>query len=295
MTGSKMTAVMLLGLVAACEGDTTPDTPDNPDAANTLRWDLQGLETLGAGYVYEGWVVVDGAPVSTGRFGVAADGTPDLDSFELSEDQLAGLEAFVLSIEPETGDDPAPSDVKLLGGDLDDTGAGDLSVAHGAALGDDLTSAMGGYILETPSSNKIPEDYNQGLWFLDPAGGPGPALTLPTLPSGWVYEGWVVDADGPISTGRFTSAEGADSDGGGPEAGPDGTPPFPGQDYIQPAMDLVGLTVVISVEPQPDDSPAPFVLKPLVDGEVEDVGGGVVQDLANNADATNPTGSVWIE
>ena len=47
------------------------------------------------------------------------------------------------------------------------------------------------------------------------AGGPGPILDLPTLPAGWVYEGWVVGPDGPVTTGRFTMASGADSDGDG--------------------------------------------------------------------------------
>ena len=109
--------------------------------------------------------------------------------------------------------------------------------------------------------------------------GPTAALTLPALPAGWVYEGWVVDANGPISTGRFTAADMADDDAGGPDAGPDGTPPFPGQDFIDPALSLVGLTAVISVEPEDDDSPAPFAIKPLIDAMVEDVGAGVTQSM----------------
>ena len=71
----------------------------------------------------------------------------------------------------------------------------------------------------------------------------------------------------------------ADDDAGGPDAGPDGTPPFPGQDFIDPALSLVGLTAVISVEPEDDDSPAPFAIKPLIDAMVEDVGAGVTQSM----------------
>lgn len=44
-------------------------------------------------------------------------------------------------------------------------------------------------------------------------------------------------------------------------------------------IDLVGTTVVISVEPQPDDSAAPFILKPLIDMNAEDLGESMLQDL----------------
>ena len=47
-------------------------------------------------------------------------------------------------------------------------------------------------------------------------------------------------------------------------------PAFPGEDYIQNApngltfpTDLKGATIVISVEPVPDNSTNPFTLKPL--------------------------------
>ena len=112
---------------------------------------------------------------------------------------------------------------------------------------------------------------------------------LPALPAGWMYEGWVVGPDGPVTTWRFTEATGADSDGGGPGAGPDGTPAVPGQEFITPPVSLIGYQAVISIEPEPDDSPGPFTLKPLVDMDIEDVGAMVLQDMANNA-ASFPTG-----
>lgn len=298
MTKSMSWMAVAAALVVACVEDpqgTDETDPVTGDEDAVLRYDLSGLEPLGDGYVYEGWVVVGGTPVSTGRFSVGADGVATSDAYPLSAEQLADAEAFVLSIEPETGDDPAPSEVKLLGGALDADGSGTLSVDHPAALGTDLSDATASYILASPSTAAISEDYVNGIWFLDPAGGPGASADLPPLPAGWTYEGWVVDSTGPISTGTFSVADAADSDAAGPDAGPDGTPPFPGQDFIDPALDLVGLAAVISVEPVPDDSPAPFVLKPLLDGDIEDLGEGVLQDMTNNAGATNPTGTVWVE
>ena len=47
-------------------------------------------------------------------------------------------------------------------------------------------------------------------------------------------------------------------------------PNYPGEDFLQNApagltfpTDLKGMTIVISVEPVPDNSPNPFTLKPL--------------------------------
>ncbi len=271
-------------LFAAC------DTEESVDGG-TVSWDLAGLEHLGEGFVYEGWVIVDGEALSTGRFGLDQDGVPELSMFVLTPEQVEGAEAFVLSIEPDTGDAPEPSAVKILGGDLMD-GEADLSIAHPSALGTDLADAVAPYILETPTSLMVAEDYNQGVWWVVPGG--GGSADLPALPEGWIYEGWAVAGGEVISTGTFSGGAEVDSDGAGPDAGPDGAPPFPGQDFIDPAVDLIGGRIVISVEPVPDDSPSPFVLKPLTD-DVEDVGAGVPQDMTNQALANAPTGFARIE
>ena len=98
----------------------------------------------------------------------------------------------------------------------------------------------------------------------------------------------------PISTGRFLTPSEADSDGAGEAAGPDSPPPFPGQDYIDPPMPLIGYAAVISVEPEPDNDPGPFAIKPLVDMDIEDIAPPTLQSMANNA-ASAPSGVVTIE
>ncbi|MCA9589477.1 MAG: anti-sigma factor [Myxococcales bacterium] len=250
---------------------------------------FKGLEPLGPDYVYEGWLLVDGAPVSAGRFSLT-DPSRAL-YFSGPRSVLDRATAYILTIEPKVGDDPAPSKTHVLAGDIM-RGYGypraSLTISHKAALGTDFSTAAGSYFLQTPTSPE-PDDYAQGIWFLNPGAGT-PSLSLPTLPEGWVYEGWVVGADGPVSTGRFKVATGADSDGAGPAAGPNAGPPFPGQDFITPPRNLVGGKVVISVEPEMDDSPAPFAIKPLVDGEVTDVGPGVLQPLGNASAANAPRG-----
>lgn len=283
-------AVVLGASLAGClpHADIFPDaTPE----MRTLALTFDGLEPLGEGFVYEGWLIVDGDPVSTGRFHIVEGGLADPAEFDLPADQVDAATVFVLTIEPAEGDDPAPADTHVLAGDFASGAA--LTVGHAAALGDDFATAAGTYILETPSTSDVAEDYVQGIWWLDPTAGPGASLVLPELPAGWAYEGWVVGDDGPVSTGRFTSPEGADSDDAGPTSGADAGPPFPGQDFIDPAVSIAGFTAVISVEPDPDDSPGPFALKPLVDMDIQDVGAGVNQDMTNNAE-TFPSGTVTV-
>ena len=245
------------------------DTGGGDDAGaetRSLTFSFTGLPVLGDEYVYEGWVIVDDAPVTTGRFTIDDAGALDPASFELAADVVDAATMFVLTIEPATGDDPAPADTHVLAGPIA-SGSAMLTIGHMAALGDDFSSAEGTFILATPSSAAADDD-NQGIWFLTPGDPMTAGFTLPTLPAGWVYEGWIVDTSGaapvPTSTGRFTDVAAADDDAGGPAAGPDATPSFPGQDFIDPATDLSdGHMAVLSIEPDPDDSPAPFQLKPL--------------------------------
>lgn len=289
-----MKTLILVMMVAAAslfaiDGCSNNDNNSTQPQTATLTLNFTGLQNLGSDYDYEGWILVNGMPVSTGTFMVDDNGNMSRTTFEVSADNLASATKFILTIEPMPDDDPAPSSVHYLAGDFSGNMAA-LTVGDGAALGDDFTQAAGSYILQTPSTSGDDTDYSSGIWWLDPGGGPGPSLDLPELPTGWVYEGWVVGTGGPVTTGRFTMVSGADSDMGGPDAGPDAVPPFPGQDFINPMMDLIGDAAVITIEPDPDNSPSPFTLKPLVDMNIEDVGIGGSQDMANNA-GTFPTGT----
>jgi len=249
-----------------------------------LELEFTGLGALGEGWQYEGWLIVDGAPVSAGLFTVDSEGNLSDNAFAL-DSSVADATAFVLTIEPSPDPDPAPSAVHILGGDIVD-GVAELSIGHPAALGTDFADATGSYILGIgyPAGATDANSYDNGIWWFDDS------LNLPALPEGWLYEGWVVGPDGPISTGRFADGHGMDDDGSGPTAGGSGTgPDDPGQDFLDPPMSIIGFVTVISVEPEPDDSPAPFDLKPLIDMEIEDVGDHGSQDMMNNA-AASPTG-----
>lgn len=249
---------------------------NNTDDATTtknLTLSINGLEDLGSNYVYEGWLMVNGSPISSGRFTVNASGQMSQSSFAINETSLNSATAFILTIEPATNDNPAPSDVHLLAGDFNGS-TGTVTVGHAAALNNTFASAAGKYILATPTDGGSMNNEESGIWFLDnSSGAPTTGLSLPTLPAGWKYEGWVVFNGTPVSTGTFTSNAGSDSNAttssykGSANAGP----AFPGEDFLQNApsginfpTDLRGKTIAISIEPYPDNSAKPFLLKPLL-------------------------------
>jgi len=265
---------------------------DDEGAGHTLSLANAGLETLGADAVYEGWVVIDGEAVTTGRFNVNADGEIEGENGEghVFEIPQANVEAVVISIEPADDPDPAPADAKVLAGDVVD-GEAVLTIDHAAALGTDFSEAAGVYILGTPSDGDGNNELS-GVWFIDLPTSTG--LDLPELPAGWVYEGWAVIDGVPVTTGRFTDPGTPDDFAG--YSGPEDFPVFPGEDFIINApegltfpTDLRGGTLVISVEPEFDDSPAPFVLKPLVGEVPEGIGDHVLQELGPGPAAPTAT------
>lgn len=257
-------ALMALSIAAiSCKKNKTTD----------LTLNISGLENLGADFVYEGWVIVDGDPVSTGTFTVDDAGNMSATTFSVNQQNLEDATKFVLTIEPSTDPDPDPSAQKLLAGDFSDNSA-TLSTSTAPALGD-FSASAGSLFLRTPTDEVPGSDNNgndqYGVWFGIPGMPPTQSLTLPTLPAGWEYEGWVVGDAGPISTGKFTSFNTADDSNGFSGTENNAGPPIPGEDFFLNApagesfpLDVRGRTVVISVEPMPDNSAAPFLLKPLL-------------------------------
>lgn len=283
-------SLLVLGLAfASCD-----DNDDDTHNFNDLTLNISGLEDLGNDYVYEGWIIVDGSPISTGRFSVDEYGSLSQNTFTLDDDNLSDASTFILTIEPSVGDDPSPSEVHILAGDFSGN-LGALSISHAAALGDDYITAVGKYILATPTDD-LDTNENSGIWFLSlSSGSPAVGLDLPTLPDGWKYEGWAVIDGNPVSTGTFTEFNVADDFSG--FSGVNSGPAFPGEDFLLNApsgvtfpTDLAGGTAVISIEPYPDNSASPFLLKPLVGSIPSDVIDHTTYDMVQNLNF--PTGTV---
>lgn len=243
----------------APEPTATPEPPPTPEPQPTLSLEVAGLPDLAAPAAYEAWLIVDGDPVSAGTFSSFAGGV------SLPVDDEAGASAVVITIE--TDADPEPAATHVLAGPLVD-GVAELSVADAAAIGADFSGATGQYILATPTDGTgAPENERSGIWwtFIPRA----QSLVLPTLPAGWIYEGWQIIDGTPVTTGTFVSQFG-EPDDAAPYSGPQPGPPFPGEDFLVNApagltfpVDLRGSEIVISVEPVPDTDAAPFPIVPL--------------------------------
>ncbi|KAA3609908.1 MAG: hypothetical protein D8M58_08305 [Calditrichaeota bacterium] len=298
--------VLLLGLsflLSSCS-DNSSGTDSN--GSETLSLSFTGLEHLDNGYHYEGWVMLDGAPVTTGKFNIDASGNfVDVNGNSITnefqtpnKDDLTDATAVIITIEPSGDTDEIPATTKIIAGDINGSNA-TLNTTHGATLGNDFSSASGKYILATPTSADT-TDENSGIWFLSLASGsPAVGLDLPTLPAGWVYEGWAVIDGTPVTSGRFTDVAMADL--AAPFSSTGDGPPFPGEDYIVNApsglsfpTDLAGGTAVISIEPEPDDSAAPFTLKPLVGSIDASATDHFTYDMTNN-NGSFPTGTASIK
>jgi hypothetical protein len=250
----------------SCSDNTNSMGPSSTTSDLTLS--INGLTDLGPNAMYEGWIIVNGDPISTGKFSVDVNGDLSATTFSLDQSDLNNATAFVLTVEPEPDPDPAPSNSHLMAGAFSSDVAA-LMVGNSAALGNDFTSATGSYILATPT-NGTESNEDSGIWFLDISSGmPMMSLNLPTLPSGWMYEGWAVINGVPVTTGKFSSVDMSDENA--PYSGTMPAPPFPGEDFLMNApmnltfpTNLSGATAVITVEPDPDNSTSPFLLKPLV-------------------------------
>lgn len=263
-------------------------------ATTQLQLSFTNLEDLGPNARYEGWIIVNGVAISTGKFRVTPAGTISPSVFNVQRTQLEQATKFVLTVEPMPDPDARPSGIKILAGDFSENVA-PLTIEHMDAFGDDFTSATGKFLLATPTT-ATSSDEKSGVWFIDnTSGSPIPGLMIPVLPPGWRYEGWTVINGTAVTTGKFLFPNMVDM--AAPYSGPLPGPPFPGEDYVTNApqgltfpTDLSSSRIVLTIEPYPDHSSEPFFLKPLVGSVPATASAHVTYSMTNNA-ASFPTGT----
>lgn len=276
---------VLLGATLTAEASASHRRP-----AHEIKLHLQELQPL-EGAFYELWVVKGRRKESAGSFNVNGSGRL-VDGFGhparfFSRTEPARADALVVTIEPSPDPERGPSGIAIL--------AGSPRRNHARLrFPVSLREMAGSFILATPTDS-VSTNETAGVWFLDPAGGPGPSLTLPELPDGWVFEGWGVTQGHPLTTGRFTEATGADS--AAPFSGPNPGPPFPGEDFLQnlppgitPPVDLADGSSLIVITLEPDmagvdpTGDGPFSIKPLLvlvpDGAPDHMSIGLDRDLS---------------
>lgn len=258
----------------------------------TIEMNISGLEDLGPDFVYSGWLISNGFPERGGDFTVDGNGNLSKTTFEFTKAVIDDAATYVLTIEPVGSTEINANKVHVLAGDFSGDEA-EISIDHIAAIGDSFDSARGDYILGTLTGDVMLE--NSGIWFVkDVNGNHEEGLHLPALPESWIYEAWVVVNGVNLSMGKFSSQNQADSSDtySGNAVGPQ----FPGEDFLNNApegltfpIDITGATTFISIEPVPDNSSEPFMLKPLID-QIPSTGGESTYSLDRNL--VFPTGTI---
>lgn len=286
---------MLCGLLltlAACGGEASPGRIE-------FTLTLTGLPVLPArmGF-YEGWALVSGVPVSTGRFTIDASTSPA--TVRLASGAALGpvtgaafgpastglgsafplittASGFFITIEAPGAMSGVPSNCVVMAGDFTgSTSALSMSgVAHGNtnwSLGSHQAASAAVLKASPSDGNAHPE---QGLWFVGDAAGMTPGFTgLPVHSDGWRYEAWTTDGvpGTPAAPGRsmgtFTSAAGRDADALSSPTRGIANPgfAFPGADFLT-AFSASGAAialadgaheVLITIEPAEDNAEGPF-------------------------------------
>ncbi len=193
---------------------------------------------------YEMWVINETSVSSLGKFSVDDSGlmhtahSGGIDNTFHTEGDFNDASGFFVSVEAVGDYDFIPSGTTILNGSVNSSYFPvDIKVNFGFPV--NLTNASGEYILATPT-NSPNVNSTSGIWFYDPSG-PKASLTLPALPDGWTYAGWVyVDAptldksakkEMPITIGRFETATGFDNMTTYSWVQP--PPQYPGEDFLQ--------------------------------------------------------------
>lgn len=280
-------AILALALTSC--SDDNDDNVDQPITAE-LTLEFLRLEDLGEDFLYEGWVIVDDVPISTGTFSVDGTGVASQSQFTVDSQILSKATKFVLSIEPTSDSSPLPADTKIFTGGFN----GNVAFLNTGTVAS-FVDISGKFIVAAPTGTGAEDEKYSGIWFLDNISGSAVAgLELPILEAGWKYEGWVAVEGKLLSTGTFLSISGSDE--AAPFSGVNPGPAYPGEDFLENTPeglqfpeDLRGRFVVISVEPFPDNSPKQFTLKPLFGRIPDDVIG--VQQIGINIVASFPSGS----
>ena len=288
----------LAALAVLLDGCGSNDNRVAPPGGRAKRGEFElsvtGLGDPSPGH-YEAWFVIGGVPRSGGKFRVTSTGKiSDLAGTEvpggiLHVDQgldLSRATEFFITLEPDNDASPAPTATQVLAGTFAGASA-NLDVAK--ALDVSFGEANGSYYLDSPTTETV-KDFNHGIVFqLGDCGEPGRATRgaseVPTLPpSGWSYEGWVMRPSGSsfiaYSTGRFLDPCDFDNDRAGQGAGTFGDDAdgdgladglaVPAQDFVDSSGSIPPLVLdegvyiaAVSIEPQPDNSAAPFFLRVL--------------------------------
>jgi hypothetical protein len=255
---------LALLFIAGCDSG---DVIELEAAKVQVRLDLDNLMPLQDGFTYQAFARVGAQTFATDKFNTTENGSFVNAAGQFIQNELtfpadvSGASLIYVTIEEKRDNSEEPSVSVVFAGDVVESVA-TLSQGHPEALGTSLEGQSGSFMLMSYVAGAQSDDVS-GLWFVEGSkNSPTAGLSLPLLPQGWRYEGWIEAGGTLISTGAFREGNGADS--ARPYSNSD-TPLFPGEDFQENAPDGVsfplnpaGGKVYVTVEPFPDDTVDPY-------------------------------------
>ena len=76
---------LVMAVFIGITGCSNNDNPSNPPETGELALNISGLKDLGSAAKYEGWIIVNGTPKSTGKFTVDANGQLSSNTFTVDK------------------------------------------------------------------------------------------------------------------------------------------------------------------------------------------------------------------
>ena len=197
------------------------------------------LPALQGNQFYSAWLIVDGDTLKAGNFNVEENGEMSTEKLTADPAKINSANSFGISIE--SSETSKPSHVFVCSGEFDGDQA-ILTTAHPLSFQTSFSSAQGTYIMATVTDAAGTTHEFSGIWWVTDISGASPGLTLPDLPEGWTYEGWVKINDQYVSTGRFSNPNSGDDFF---QYGDTLNPPFnfPGEDLLYNAPQNVTFPV----------------------------------------------------
>lgn len=251
---------VILGLgLMSCDDD------DGRQNLEPLRFTFSGMTALGTGSVYGIWLKENDEYNFLDVFTVNSAGIPDNSQFGLESERLDDVQGILITLENEDNIGTEPSDTRLMAGEFINRGAL-LEISHPDAMNVDFSTSSVSYMLASPTDDNA-DNENAGIWFANTVDGTS-TLDLPDLPTGWIYESWVLLPDTVVSLGQFANPLMRDDSDAHSGPNPQNGYNAPGGDLLTgdpehfPAS-LHNNLISITVEPSEDDNSNAFGIRPF--------------------------------
>lgn len=245
-------SIILFTLYGCSDDDLS--TSNSPDEGSTVTISIENLPAISESAQYQAWFF--GENVSVGKIGIL---TPDANGkvdavYNVKLSEMKKAKYILVTVEAKLHDTliKTPSALRLLAGTIGVNNA-PLTADHDLAKKLNFSEVSGKYMLYTPTDN-VQDNEKSGVWFVQMINNQTAAgLVLPEVPAGCAYQGWITVGGNTLSTGQFTTVDGADLED--PYSGTLAAPAFPGEDFIanKPEgwafpIDLSGASLFITLE-----------------------------------------------